>query len=135
MIAGASTTIAVTSVQPPMAAGNPTVPSGSKASASSAMRSPSAKVAATAAASSRQQAAKPESDAGRSRPISEYNSPPRPMPASATASTSPKVKTDPPSSGPRSRYQTSSIRKNAKPTVADAIRRKEAGGAGGAGRA
>ena len=71
MIAGGSTTIAVTSVQPPIAAVNPTAPSGSRASASSATRSPSAKVAATAAASSRQQAAKPASDAGRSRPISE----------------------------------------------------------------
>src|SRR6476620_3619653 len=60
------------------------------------------------------------------------------MPASATARTRPKVKTDPPSSGPRRRYQTSSIRKNAKPTVADAMTRKSvdgAGGAGGAGRA
>src|SRR6185295_16194156 len=107
--------------------------SGSKASASSATRSPSAKVAPTAAASSRQHAAKPEIDTGRSRPISEYKRPPRPMPASATASTRPKVKTDPPSNGPRSRYQTSSIRKNAKPTVADAIRRKGTGGAGRAG--
>ena len=58
---------------------------------------------------------------------SAYSSPPRPMPASATASTRPKVKTDPPSSGASSRYQTSSIRKNAKPTVAEARRRNGTG--------
>ena len=81
------------------------------------MRSPSAYVAATAQASIRQVHPNPESDAGLSLANSAYNSPPMPMPASATASTSPKVKTDPPSSGASSRYQTSSIRKNAKPTV------------------
>ena len=56
-----------------------------------------------------------------------------PMPASATASTRPKVKTDPPSSGASRRYQTSSIRKNAKPTVAP-TRARQAGTAGAGAR-
>src|SRR5882762_9015393 len=142
MIAGGSTTITVTIVQPATAAENPVAPKGTNDSARSATRSPSAYVSATAAASIRQDEANPRSEAGRSLATSEYNSPPMPMPASATASTRPKVNTDPPSSGPSSRYQTSSIRKNAKPTVAAATRRKRrpgrtgraAGGWGGSGR-
>jgi hypothetical protein len=51
------------------------------------------------------------------------------MPTSATASTRPKVKTDPPSSGARRRYHTSSIRKNANPTEADAAIRNATGAA------
>ena len=53
-----------------------------------------------------------------------------PMPTSATARISPKVKTDPPRSGPSIRYHTSSIRKNAKPTTADATSRNHVGAAG-----
>src|SRR5262249_8927674 len=82
--------------------------------------SPNAYVAATAAASSRQHHAKPASVAGSSSATNAYNSPPTPMPTSAMASTKPNVKTDPPISGASRRYQTSSIKKNAKPTVPDA---------------
>ena len=71
MSAGGSTTIDVTSVQPAIVAPNPSAASGSSASARSAMRSPSANVSATAAASRRQVAANPESDAGRSLDTSE----------------------------------------------------------------
>ena len=43
------------------------------------------------------------------------------MPASADARIIPKLKTDPPTSGPSIRYHTSSIRKKTKPDVAEAI--------------
>src|SRR5207244_8859277 len=111
----------VTIVQPATCAANPADCSGSRTSASVATRSPNAYVAATAAASSSDETANPVSDARRSPATSAYNSPPAPMPASATASTRPNVNTDPPSSGPSSRYQINSSRKNAKPTVADAM--------------
>src|SRR6185503_14838872 len=131
MTAGARTTSTVTAVQPVMAAGKPMTPSGSNATVRNATRSPSAKVAATAAASQRQHTANPRNDAARRRPTVAYRKPPMPMPASATASTSPNVKTDPPRSGPRSRYQTSSIKKNANPTVAAATSRNDVGAATG----
>src|SRR5262249_3590800 len=44
-----------------------------------------------------------------------------------TARMRPNVKTEPPRIGPSIRYQTSSIRKNAKPTTADAVRTKLTG--------
>ena len=44
-----------------------------------------------------------------------------PMPTSATARINPNVNTDPPSRGTSIRYHTSSIRKNAKPTMPDAV--------------
>ena len=94
------------------------------------MRSPSANASAIAAASRRHDVASPASEAGRLTPMSEYSSPPMPMPTSATARINPKVNTEPPSSGPSIRYQTSSIRKKAKPTTPEATSRNETGACG-----
>src|SRR3954451_13954037 len=99
-MAGGSTTIAETIVQPASAAPKPATPSGTNASARIATRSPNAYEAAIVSASIRHDATNPESDARRSSADAEYSRPPRPMPPSATASTSPNVNTDPPSSGP-----------------------------------
>ncbi len=58
------------------------------------------------------------------------------MPKRAVARIRPKVKTEPPSSGESIRYQTSSSRKNAKPTIPHAASTNRRGGgarsAGGA---
>src|SRR5580765_7862714 len=98
--------------------------SGRSVSVSSASRSPSAYEPAIAAASSRHDEANPESDGIRSSDLHADRRPPMPIPESATARIKPKVKTEPPSSGPSMRYHTSSIRKNVKPTTAEAMSRK-----------
>ncbi len=80
-----------------------------------------------AAASSAQVSANAAADAGRSERQNEYAAPPAPIPSSAMASTSPNMKVVPPSSGVSIRYQTISIRRNAKPATAEAPKTNRGG--------
>src|SRR5437763_16405750 len=71
-------------------------------------------------ASAAQVIAKNWTEAERFNPKSAYATLPSPIPSKATARISAKENVDPPRSGPSIRYQTSSIKKNTKPTTAAA---------------
>src|ERR1043165_7534558 len=118
--AAGKTTMTVTTLQPNTYPPNPSAPTARSRFASTAMRSPSANGIAIAAASSEQVSAKPARVAWRLPPQNAYAAPPRPMPRRAMARIRPNVKVEPPRSGASMRYQTSSMRRKAKPPTAAA---------------